>query len=104
MGAYSPAPLLTENYLNKIIKEIIEPTINELNNKNIDYKGVIYFGLMITKSGPKVIEYNCRFGDPECQTIMPLMDQDFVFLLEKCSMGSLTGDEKIKLLTKLVDV
>ena len=95
MGAYSPAPLLTKNYLERIIKEIIEPTINELNKKNIDYKGVIYFGLMITKSGPKVIEYNCRFGDPECQTIMPLMDQNFVFLLEKCSMGNLTGDEKI---------
>ena len=50
---------------------------------------------MITTSGPKVIEYNCRFGDPECQTIMPLMDQNFLFLLEKCSMGNLTGDEKI---------
>ncbi len=95
MGAYSPAPLLTEDYLDKIIKEIIEPTIKELNKRNIDYRGVIYFGLMITKSGPKVIEYNCRFGDPECQTIMPLMDQNFVFLLEKCSMGNLTGDEKI---------
>ncbi|MCR8538904.1 MAG: phosphoribosylamine--glycine ligase [Prochlorococcus marinus CUG1439] len=95
MGAYSPAPLLTEDYLNRIIKEIIEPTIDQLNKKNIDYKGVIYFGLMITKSGPKVIEYNCRFGDPECQTIMPLMDQNFVFLLEKCSMGNLNGDEKI---------
>jgi len=95
MGAYSPAPLLTDDYLDRIIKEIIEPTIDELNKKNIDYKGVIYFGLMITKSGPKVIEYNCRFGDPECQTIMPLMDQSFVFLLEKCSMGNLTGSEKI---------
>jgi phosphoribosylamine--glycine ligase len=95
MGAYSPAPLLTEDYLNRIIKEIVEPTIDELNKKNIDYKGVIYFGLMITTSGPKVIEYNCRFGDPECQTIMPLMDQNFVLLLEKCSMGNLTGDEKI---------
>ncbi len=95
MGAYSPAPLLTKDYLDRIIKEIIEPTINELNKRNIDYRGVIYFGLMITKSGPKVIEYNCRFGDPECQTIMPLMDQNFVFLLEKCSMGSLTGAEKI---------
>ncbi len=50
---------------------------------------------MITKSGPKVIEYNCRFGDPECQTIMPLMDQNFVYLLEKCSTGQLTGEEKI---------
>ncbi len=95
MGAYSPAPLLTEDYLDIIIKEIIEPTINELNKKNIDYKGVIYFGLMITESGPKVIEYNCRFGDPECQTIMPLMDQSFVLLLEKCAMGKLTGFEKI---------
>ena len=95
MGAYSPAPLLTDEYLDRIKKEIIEPTINELNKRNIDYRGVIYFGLMITKSGPKVIEYNCRFGDPECQTIMPLMDQNFVFLLEKCAMGNLTGDEKI---------
>ena len=96
MGAYSPAPLLTKDYLKRVIKEIIKPTIGELNKKNIDYKGVIYFGLMITKSGPKVIEYNCRFGDPECQTIMPLMDNNFVFLLEKCSMGKLTGNEEIK--------
>ncbi len=101
MGAYSPAPLLTEDYLDKIIKEIIKPTIVELNKKNIDYKGVIYFGLMITESGPKVIEYNCRFGDPECQTIMPLMDKNFVFLLEKCSMGNLTGDEKIDTFDKV---
>jgi len=101
MGAYSPAPLLTEDYLSRIIKEIIKPTIVELNKKNIDYKGVIYFGLMITKSGPKVIEYNCRFGDPECQTIMPLMDQNFVFLLEKCSMGNLTGDETINTTDKV---
>ena len=95
MGAYSPAPLVTEDLLDTITKEIIEPTISELNKKNIDYRGVIYFGLMITNSGPKVIEYNCRFGDPECQTIMPLMDQSFVSLLEKCSMGKLTGEEKI---------
>ncbi len=95
MGAYSPAPLITEDRQKRIIKEIVKPTIDQLNKKNIDYKGVIYFGLMITKSGPKVIEYNCRFGDPECQTIMPLMDQNFVFLLEKCSMGNLTGEEKI---------
>jgi phosphoribosylamine--glycine ligase len=95
MGAYSPAPLLTKDYLDRVIKEIIEPTVDELNKESIVYRGVIYFGLMITQSGPKVIEYNCRFGDPECQTIMPLMDQNFVFLLEKCSMGNLTGNEKI---------
>ena len=101
MGAYSPAPVLTEDGLDRVIKEIIEPTIVELNRRNIDYKGVIYFGLMITKSGPKVIEYNCRFGDPECQTIMPMMDQNFVLLLEKCSMGNLTGDEKINTFDKV---
>ena len=101
MGAYSPAPQLTEDHLDRIIKEIIEPTIDELIKKNINYRGVIYFGLMITKSGPKVIEYNCRFGDPECQTIMPLMDQNFVFLLEKCSMGKLTGDEIIDISDKV---
>ena len=95
MGAYSPAPLITEDCHERIIEEIVKPTIEQLNKKNINYRGVIYFGLMITKSGPKVIEYNCRFGDPECQTIMPLMDQNFVFLLEKCSMGNLTGDEII---------
>ncbi len=101
MGAYSPAPLLKDDDIYKIIREIIEPTIDELNKKNIDYKGVIYFGLMITKSGPKVIEYNCRFGDPECQTIMPLLDQNFVFLLERCSMGNLTGEERINTADKV---
>jgi len=95
MGAYSPTPLVTSDLLEEIIKEIIKPTIDELRRKKIDYRGVLYFGLMITNSGPKVIEYNCRFGDPERQTIMPRMEQNFVFLFEKCSMGSLTGDEKI---------
>ena len=95
MGAYSPTPLVTEDLLNRIEKEIIQPTIRELKRKKIIYRGVLYFGLMITKSGPKVIEYNCRFGDPECQTIMPLMDKDFVTLLQKCAMGNLSGEEKI---------
>ncbi len=101
MGAYSPTPLLTKDYLERIINEIVNPTIEELKKKNIDYRGIIYFGLMITESGPKVIEYNCRFGDPECQTIMPLMDQNFVYLLEKCAMGKLTGEEKIDVPNKV---
>ena len=103
MGAYSPAPLLTEDCLNRIVREIVKPTIDELNKRNIDYKGVIYFGLMITKSGAKVIEYNCRFGDPECQTIMPLMDQNFVSLLENVQW-ELIGDEKSIILRWLADV
>ena len=101
MGAYSPAPLITKDYLDRITKEIIKPTIDQLKKKNISYKGVIYFGLMITNFGPKVIEYNCRFGDPECQTIMPLLDQNFVFLLEKCAMGKLIGNEKIDAVDKV---
>ena len=56
---------------------------------------------MITNSGPKVIEYNCRFGDPECQTIMPLMDQNFIFLLNKCAMGNLDCDERIETSNKV---
>ena len=95
MGAYSPTPLVTKNLLAQITKEIIKPTIDALKRNNIDYRGVLYFGLMITNSGPKVIEYNCRFGDPECQTIMPLLDKNFVILLQKCAMGTLTGYEKI---------
>ncbi len=101
MGAYSPAPLITKDILDRITKEIIKPTINELKRKNIEYRGVIYFGLMITNAGPKVIEYNCRFGDPECQTIMPLMDKDFVILLQKCAMGKLIGNEKIETSNKV---
>ncbi len=101
MGAYSPTPLLTKSHLERITKEIIKPTIDSLLKKNIDYRGVLYFGLMITKSGPKVIEYNCRFGDPECQTIMPLMDKNFVILLQKCATGNLLGNEKIEMTDQL---
>ena len=95
MGAYSPTPILSKTELSIICKEIIEPTIDELIKRNIEYKGVLYLGLMITKSGPKVIEYNCRFGDPECQTIMPLMDKNFINILHKCATGNLKGDEKV---------
>ena len=95
MGAYAPTPLISNNDLVKICQQIVDPTINELIRKKIDYKGVLYFGLMITESGAKVIEYNCRFGDPECQTIMPLMDKNFINILHKCARGNLTGNEKI---------
>ena len=89
MGAYSPTPLISQNDLKEICEKIIDPTIKGLIKKKIDYRGVLYFGLMITESGAKVIEYNCRFGDPECQTIMPLMDKNFVNLLYECATGNL---------------
>ncbi len=101
MGAYSPAPLVTPDLLEETNKKIIKPTIDELRRKKIDYRGVLYFGLMITNSGPKVIEYNCRFGDPECQTIMPLLDKNFVEILQMCAMGNLKGNEKIDVSNKV---
>ena len=95
MGAYSPTPLISDKELQIIKDEIIEPTIKELNKRNINYRGVIYFGLMITDNGPKVIEYNSRFGDPECQTIMPLMNKNFVDILQKAANGNLGSDLEI---------
>jgi len=95
MGAYSPTPLISQNDLKEISEKIIDPTIKGLIKKKIDYRGVLYFGLMITESGAKVIEYNCRFGDPECQTIMPLMDKNFVNLLYECAIGNLHKNEQI---------
>ena len=101
MGAYSPTPLISKDDLKKICEKIIDPTIKELIKKKIDYRGVLYFGLMITESGAKVIEYNCRFGDPECQTIMPLMDKNFANLLYKCAMGNLSGSEELNTSNKV---
>ena len=95
MGAYSPTPLISQNDLKEISEKIIDPTIKGLIRKKIDYRGVLYFGLMITESGAKVIEYNCRFGDPECQTIMPLMDKNFINLLYECANGNLHKNEQI---------
>ena len=95
MGAYSPTPLISKNMLEIINNKIIQPTIDELNKRKINYRGVIYFGLMITDNGPKVIEYNCRFGDPECQTIMPLMDKNFVSILHNAAKGNLKSDTEM---------
>ncbi len=89
MGAYAPAPLLDESGLNEVKSLILEPTLAALQKKRIDYRGVIYAGLMLTESGPKVIEFNCRFGDPECQTLMPLMGPEFAHILQACALGCL---------------
>tara|TARA_Y100001970_G_scaffold293884_1_gene444287 strand:+ start:15336 stop:16685 length:1350 start_codon:yes stop_codon:yes gene_type:complete len=89
MGAYAPAKLLNKNDIERIKSLIIEPTINTLNNRKIDYRGIIYAGLMMTEKGPRVIEFNCRFGDPECQALMPLMGDNFAELLFYCAKGDL---------------
>ncbi len=76
MGAYSPAPVLTPELMARVEKEILYPTITGLRREGITFKGVLYAGLMITADGPKVLEYNARFGDPECQVVLPRLESD----------------------------
>jgi phosphoribosylamine---glycine ligase len=89
MGAYSPAPIVTPSLGQRILREILAPLLTGLKKKNIDYRGVIYVGLMITKDGPKVLEFNARFGDPECQPIMMRLKSDLVSLMEATIDGKL---------------
>lgn len=81
MGAYCPAPLISPDLMNQIDREIIQPTITGMQVRGCPYTGVLYVGLMITNEGPKVVEYNCRFGDPECQCIMPTIESDLLPIL-----------------------
>jgi phosphoribosylamine--glycine ligase len=82
MGAYSPAPVITAELHDRILREVFVPLLAGLKKKGIGYRGVIYAGLMITKDGPKVLEFNVRFGDPECQPIMMRLKGDLIPLLE----------------------
>ncbi len=84
MGAYSPSRLITSNLEKKIINKIIKPTLKYLKNNNGKYIGFLYAGLMINNDEPYLIEYNVRMGDPECQTILPLLENDFLEILESC--------------------
>jgi phosphoribosylamine--glycine ligase len=89
MGAYSPAPGGTSAMHQRILDETLNPLLVGLKNKGIRYRGVIYVGLMITESGPKVLEFNARFGDPECQPIMMRLKSDLLPLLEATIDGKL---------------
>ena len=93
MGAYSPTPLITEELNEEIMKEIIYPTLAELNRRNIEYKGFLYAGLMIDDQEIKVLEYNCRFGDPETQPILMRMKSDFLELCLKAAKQELKGEQ-----------
>ena len=89
MGAYAPAPLLDADGLDTVRRIVLEPTLKALRQRGIDYRGVIYAGLMLTADGPQVIEFNCRFGDPECQTLMPLLGPEIAAVLQACALGRL---------------
>ena len=92
MGAYSPAPVVTDDLWPVIREQVFERTLGEMKKRGIVYKGVLYAGLMIGKDGPKVLEFNCRFGDPETQAILPRIAGDLGPALEACVDGTLTGD------------
>ena len=92
MGAYSPAPVMTAELLPIIEREVFGRTLTELRKRGIAYKGVLYAGLMMTKTGPKVLEFNCRFGDPETQAILPRLAGDLLPALEACIDGTLRPD------------
>ena len=95
MGAYAPALLINEQDLKDLTELVLIPTLKGLKKKNINYIGVIYAGLMLTSSGPKVIEFNCRFGDPECQALMPLMGEEFASVLFACARGEIENAPKL---------
>jgi len=89
MGAYSPAPILTAELERRAMDEILRPTARAMAEAGTPFSGVLYAGLMLTADGPKLIEYNVRFGDPECEAIMPLIEGDFAGLLHAVASGKL---------------
>jgi len=89
MGAYAPAPVLTPELQQRAMDEIVLPTVRALSDAGTPFVGVLYAGLMLTAEGPKLIEYNVRFGDPECEAIMPLIEGDFAQLLLAVATGRL---------------
>ena len=95
MGAYAPALLINDQDLKNLTELVLIPTLKGLKKKKIKYIGVIYAGLMLTSSGPKVIEFNCRFGDPECQALMPLMGEEFASVLFACARGEIENAPKL---------
>ena len=89
MGAYSPAPVITPELHNYVMNHVVYPTVNGMADIGSPFKGVLYVGLMITDTGPKVLEFNCRFGDPEAQVLLPRLKSDLVPLLMACIDGTL---------------
>lgn len=91
MGAYAPAPLVDTALLKQIEAEIIKPTLEAMAKEGATYKGLLYAGIIITKSGPQVIEFNCRFGDPETQVVLPLVECDWYDVFSACVNGTLSS-------------
>ena len=95
MGAYAPAPIITSTVSEQVMKKILQPTVNAMVSEGYPYCGCLYLGLIMTNDGPKVIEFNARFGDPETQVVLPLLDSDLITIMESCIDGTL-ADVEIK--------
>jgi phosphoribosylamine---glycine ligase len=91
MGAYAPAPVCPPAKVEEFTRTILQPTLDGMRAEGTPYSGVLYAGLMLTSSGVRVIEYNCRFGDPETQVILPLLESDLLEVLTACADGKLAG-------------
>jgi len=93
MGAYAPAPICPPELVSAAVDAILRPTIDGLRAEGMPFVGVLYAGLMLTETGLKVLEFNCRFGDPETQCILPLLDTDLLSILDACTRGALDQQE-----------
>ena len=93
MGTVAPNPYYTEDIAKKCMEEIFIPTMNAMNSEGRTFKGCLYFGLMLTENGPKVIEYNCRFGDPETQVVLPLLESDLLKVMQAVTNETLAETE-----------
>ncbi len=96
MGAYSPAPVITPELHDYVMKHVVSPTLKGMSDIGKPFKGVLYVGLMITEAGPKVLEFNCRFGDPEAQVLLPRLKSDLVPLLMACVDGTLHANLRVE--------
>ena len=96
MGSYSPAPVLTDALIDRAMREIVVPTVRTLAEDKMPYRGVLYAGLMLTDEGPKLVEYNIRFGDPECQVLMMRFEGDLPALLMACATGDLSKADPVR--------
>ena len=92
MGTYAPAPVLTDALRDEAMKTILEPMVAAMGKEGMPYVGCLYAGLMITDEGPKVVEFNARFGDPETQVVLPLLDSDLGEIMMACAKGTLTSN------------
>jgi phosphoribosylamine--glycine ligase len=96
MGAYSPAPILDAAMQDRVMEEIVLPTVRGMKAEGRPYRGVLFVGLMIGPEGPKVVEYNCRFGDPECEVIMARLRDDPLPQMLACATGGLEGCARLE--------